>query len=83
MEWGAPAFGCSFAGSLERREELLPLIERWSPDHLLSNDDPPVYFENNWRPTQPEGVGKMDYLVHSPRWSLGFQERARAKGVVC
>jgi acetyl esterase/lipase len=83
VEWGAPAFGCGFGESLKRRDELLPWIEKWSPDYLLSPDDPPIYFENNWGLTQPEGVGKMDYLVHSPRWALGFQEIARERGVAC
>ncbi len=83
VEWGAPAFGCSFAESLKRRDEFLPWIEKWSPDYLLSPDDPPIYFENNWGLTQPEGVGKMDYLVHSPRWGLGFQKVAAEQGVAC
>ena len=30
--WGAPSLGCSFADSLKNREQLLPLINRWSPD---------------------------------------------------
>jgi len=83
VEWGAPAFGCSFAESLKRRDEFLPLIEEWSPEYLLSKDDPPIYFENNWGLTQPDGVGKMDYLVHSPRWGLGFQKLAEERGVTC
>jgi hypothetical protein len=28
-------------------------------------------------------VGKVDYLVHSPRWGLGFQKIARERGVTC
>jgi hypothetical protein len=83
VEWGAPAFGCGFAESLKRRNEFLPWIEQWSPDYLLSPDDPPIYFENNWGLTQPDDVGKTDYLVHSPRWSLGFQKIAQARGVPC
>lgn len=62
---------------------IVTLIEAWSPDHLLSAGDPPIDFENNWGLTQPEGVGAMDYLVHSPRWGLGFQKLAEAKGVRC
>jgi acetyl esterase/lipase len=83
VEWGAPAFGCSFADSLRRRDELLPLIARWSPESLLSPGDPPIYFENDWGLTPPEGVGRMDYLVHSPRWALGFEKLARNRGVTC
>jgi hypothetical protein len=83
VEWGAPAFGCAFAESLERRDEFLPLIEQWSPESLLSKDDPPIYFENNWGLTRPDGVDTMDYLVHSPRWALGFQKLAQQRGVTC
>ena len=68
---------------LARRDEFLPWIEQWSPENLLSKDDPPIYFENNWGLTRPDGVGKKDYLVHSPRWALGFQEIARERGVAC
>ncbi|HBI44230.1 MAG TPA: lipase [Planctomycetales bacterium] len=83
VEWGAQAFGCSFAESLKRRDEFLPLIEKWSPETLLHKGGPPIYFENNWGLTQPDGVGKMDYLVHSPRWALGFQKIAQERGVMC
>ena len=83
VEWGAPAFGCSFTESLKRRQEFLPLIEQWSPETLLSKDDPPIYFENNWGLTQPDDVERMDYLVHSPRWALGFQNIAQECGVTC
>ena len=81
--WGAPALGCSFAESLKRRDELLPILKKWSPDHLLSKQTPPIYFENNWGLVQPDGVTKMDYLVHSPRWGLGFQKLAEELGTTC
>jgi len=83
VEWGAPALGYGFAESLKRREELLPVIAQWSPEALLNKDTPPVYFENNWGLTRPDGVGEMDYRVHSPRWGLGFQKIARERGVTC
>jgi hypothetical protein len=83
VKWGAPALGCSFEQSLERRDALQPLISQWSPDALLHPGAPPIYFENNWGLTQPEGVGEMDYLVHSPAWGLGFQKLAQQAGVVC
>lgn len=35
VKWGAPALGCSFEESLKRREELMPMIAKWSPDALL------------------------------------------------
>jgi acetyl esterase/lipase len=83
VEWGAPALGMSFAESLRRREELLPLIEKWSPDALLHKGTPPIYFENNWGLTKPEQVTESDYKVHSPAWALGFQHLAEKAGVVC
>jgi acetyl esterase/lipase len=83
VQWGAPAFGCSFAESLKRREEFLPLIGQWSPDVLVHKDAAPIYFENNWGLTQPETVTEADYNVHSPRWALGFQKIAQERGAAC
>jgi hypothetical protein len=83
VEWGAPALGCGFAESLRRRDELLPLIEKWSPDALLHKGAAPIYFENNWGLTQPANVAEADYKVHSPAWALGFQKLAEQAGVVC
>ena len=83
VKWGAPALGCGFEESLKRREELRPLIEAWSPDALLHKDAAPIYFENNWGLSQPEGVKELDYKVHSPAWALGFQKLADRAGAVC
>jgi BD-FAE len=83
VRWGAPALGCSFEESLKRRDELLPIISRWSPDALLHPGTPPLYFENEWGLTRPETVTEANYTVHSPAWAVGFQELARKAGVVC
>jgi acetyl esterase/lipase len=83
VTWGAPALGCGFEESLKRRAELLPLLEKWSPDHLLHAGAAPIYFENNWGLTRPETVKEMDYKVHSPAWALGFQALAQKAGVEC
>jgi acetyl esterase/lipase len=83
VKWGAPALGCGFEESLRRRDDLLPILAKWSPDALLHPGTPPLYFENNWGLTRPEAVGEMDYKVHSPAWSLGFRELARKAGVAC
>jgi acetyl esterase/lipase len=83
VKWGAPALGCSFEESLRRRDELLPIIAKWSPDALLHPGTPPLYFENEWGLTRPEAVTEANYTVHSPAWGLGFQELARKAGVVC
>lgn len=83
VKWGAPALGCGFEESLKRREELLPLIQTWSPESLLHKDSAPIYFENNWSLTPPENVTEMDYKVHSPAWALGFQKLAEQAGTTC
>jgi acetyl esterase/lipase len=83
VQWGAPALGCSFEESLKRRDELLPLIARWSPDALLHPGMPPLYFENEWGLARPETVTETNYQVHSPAWGLGFQKLAHEAGVVC
>ena len=83
VEWGAPALGCSFQESLKRREELLPIIAKWSPDALLHLGTPPLYFENEWGVIRPDTVTETNYKVHSPAWALGFQKLAHKAGVVC
>lgn len=83
VQWGAPAFGCSFEESLKRREELLPLIRKWSPDWLLHKDAAPMYFENEWGMTQPKDITENNYKVHSPAWAVGFQKLALATGATC
>jgi acetyl esterase/lipase len=83
VQWGAPALGCSFEESLKRRDELLPFIEKWSPDALLHPGAAPIYFENEWGLTQPEKITEANYKVHSPAWGLGFQKLAEKAGVTC
>ncbi|WP_020470138.1 alpha/beta hydrolase [Zavarzinella formosa] len=83
VKWGAPALGYSFEESLKRREELKPVLEKWSPENLLHKGSSPVYFENNWGLTQPATVTEMDYKVHSPAWGLGFQKLASQAGATC
>ena len=83
VKWGAPAFGCSFEDSLKKRDELLPIINRWSPDALLHKGAAPIYFENEWGLTQPEKITVDNYKVHSPAWAVGFQKLALAARVDC
>ncbi len=80
---GCAALGCSFAESLKRREELLPIIAQWSPDHLLHHGTPPIYFQNEWGLTKPEEIAEMNYKVHSPAWAVGFRRLAEAADVEC
>ena len=80
VEWGAPALGCSFAESLKKRDELLPMINKWSPDALLTKNAPPIYFGNDVGLTKPEKCEEMVYKVHCPQWGLGFQRLAQERG---
>jgi acetyl esterase/lipase len=82
--WGAPALGMSFAESLKRRDELLPVIAQWSPEVLLNKDTPPIYCENSFGLTnQPATVDDQNWRVHSPRFALGLQKIAQERGVTC
>ena len=83
VSWGAPALGCSFEESLKRREELLPVIRKWSPDALVQKGAAPIYFENEWGLSQPKDITEGNYKVHSPAWALGFQKVAVAAGATC
>lgn len=83
VKWGAPALGCSFEESLKRRDELLPVIKKWSPDWLLSKHAAPMYFENEWGMTKPDDITQNNYDVHSPAWAVGFQKLALAAGATC
>lgn len=83
VQWGAPALGCAFEESLKRREELLPILKKWSPDYLLHNDAAPMFFENEWGLTQPKDITQANYDVHSPRWAVGFQKLALSSGATC
>ena len=83
VKWGAPALGCSFEESLKRRDELLPIIQKWSPDYLLHKGAAPIYFENEWPLTRPDNVTEANYTVHSPAWGAGFQKLAEQAGVEC
>jgi len=85
VQWGAPSLGCSFPESLRRRDELLPLINEWSPDALLNKDSAPIYFENEWGLTQPEDpkITEANYKTHCPQWALGYQKIATERGATC
>jgi acetyl esterase/lipase len=83
VKWGAPALGCTFEESLKRREELLPIIKKWSPDWLLHKNAAPMYFENEWGLTKPADITQGNYDVHCPAWAIGFQKLALAAGATC
>jgi len=83
VEYGAPSWGYSFSESLQKRDELLPVISQWSPEALLNKDTPPIYFEYDYGATKPDNVDEMGYKVHSPGFGLGFQKMAKELGVTC
>jgi hypothetical protein len=49
----------------------------------VGKDAPPIYFEYDWGLTKPDDIKETNYLVHSPRWGLGFQKMAQERGTVC
>lgn len=83
VKWGAPALGVQFEESLKRRDELLPILRKWSPDYLLHKNAAPMFFENEWGLSQPPEFTKANYDTHSPRWALGFQQLALQAGATC
>jgi hypothetical protein len=83
VKWGAPALGYSFEESLKRRDELLPILKKWSPDDLLHTDAAPMFFENEWGLTKPDEITQNNQDVHSPAWALGFQKLALSAGAEC
>ena len=83
VQWGKPAWGCTFAEALKRREELLPKIKQWSPDWLLNKNNPPIYLRFGYGLTKPDDVKEMPYWIHAPQWGLAFQKLAQEHGVTC
>jgi acetyl esterase/lipase len=83
VEWGAPAWGCSFGESIQRYEELRGVISQWSPEYFVTKDTPPIYIENEWGLTKPENVAEPNYLTHSPLWGIGLKKYVEARGGTC
>ena len=83
VQWGAPAFACTFEESLKRHAELLPTIKKWSPDYLLHKAAAPMFFENEWGLVKPADITQANYDVHCPAWALGFQKLALEAGAEC
>jgi hypothetical protein len=81
--WGAPSLGCSFEESLQKRDQLMPMIQQWSPDELIHKGEPPIFFQYDWGLTKPDNIEEANYKVHSPLWGLGFQKAAQDQGATC
>jgi len=84
VKWGAPAFGLSFDESLRRRDELVPIIMKYSPENLVHKGSAAIYFENEWG-LKPAGgaITHENYMVHSPAWGIGFKALADKAGAKC
>jgi len=76
----AGKFGMDFRAFLARRNELLPLIEKFSPHALVSPGDPPVYLFYRHAPAPGQAV---DDPTHSANFGVKLAERCRELGVPC
>lgn len=84
VKWGAPALGVPFDESLRRRDDLMPIIMKYSPENLVHKGSAAIYFENEWGLKPPGGgITHENYIVHSPAWGIGFKELADKAGVTC
>ena len=86
--YGSLAFGIpnrngkmDFETYLARRDELMPQIVAYSPWHLVTADDPPVYLSY---PKDAPALGqpKQD-PTHTANFGLALQERMKSVGVPC
>ena len=79
--YGGHAFGVRpFAEFLEQRDDLLPWIREYSPYHLVSQGDPPVYLIYSGRPAI--GQEQRD-PTHTSNFGVKLQAHCRAMGVDC
>lgn len=79
--YGGHAFGLNgFAQFLEGREKLLPWIAEYSPDALVTPDDPPVYLFYHTPPAL--GQPQKD-PTHTANFGVKLQEKCQATGVAC
>lgn len=85
VEWGAPAWGCSFAESIQRYEELRPVISKWSPEYFVTKDTPSMFIQNEWGLTKPDDpkITLANYQTHSPLWGIGLKKYVERFGVTC
>jgi acetyl esterase/lipase len=76
----AGKFAMDFDTFLARRNELLPLINEYSPYALVTPDDPAVYLY--FRDPPALGQPQKD-PTHSANFGVKLQERCRTVGVGC
>ena len=79
--YGGHAFGFkNFPEFLEKRESILPLIAEYSPYHLVTQDDPPVYL--SYRTAPAIGQDQKD-PTHTSNFGLKLQEHCESLNVNC
>jgi len=79
--YGGHAFGVkNFAQFLQKRDEIMPWIQEYSPYANVSKDDPPVYLLYN----SPPELGKAQRdPTHTSNFGVKLQEHCIATGVRC
>jgi acetyl esterase/lipase len=92
VSWGYWAFEpdgkkhdskADFERWLAHRERWLPLIQKYSPEFLITKDTPPIYMVFGQPPPAPDAKTMPLGMVHSALWGIGFQKVAQAHGVEC
>lgn len=69
-----------FAEFLAHRDELLPLIQKYSPIEHVTSDDPPVYLTYS---SAPDLGKEQKDPTHTANYGVKLQEKCRAVGVPC
>lgn len=79
--YGGHAFGVrNFAQFLQQRETLLPWIREYSPYHLASTNDPPVYLYYSAKP----GLGEPQKdPTHTSNFGVKLKERLDELEIQC
>jgi acetyl esterase/lipase len=86
---GAHAFGFTgdakkklspFKQFLAEREQILPLIQEYSPINHVTADDPPIGLYYGGKPMMGQDQGDP---LHNPNWGVPLAEKCKSVGVEC
>ena len=66
---------------LANRDKLMPYIQKYSADLLLTKDAPPFFLQYGQTLPAPGTTPTSSELIHSPRWGVAFQKLAKERGV--
>jgi hypothetical protein len=69
-----------FAEFLEKREQFLPWIKRYSPIEHVTKDDPPIYM--NYTTAPALGQVQKD-PTHTANYGVKLQEKCKSLGIPC